>query len=306
MTDRYREGIEAMREAAAKVAEQAGEPYSLNTATGAMMFRAVTDKIATAIRALPLPSTPDDGKAEVVAVKLLAWRDHRPDSFPEPAWSAETPFGFYHIEEVCASDGPAYVVRLHAHHFIADKDGLNEAKEAAQFDYEQRIRSALVRPSPASDCAIREALALAVSALDHVGLTYPDCPFIERVLTEINALSAHAGDAAKESGGGVEGHAAVPPEIPTQRSGESRDPLGDGSVKVGPHREDAAGIKPGPPDQSRIVGTAGNFAIDDRLSLIPREYLTDAESKSLNEFESLNEVESLPSPPDTHAEVNNG
>lgn len=53
---------------------------------------------------------------------------------------------------------------------------------------------------------------------------------------------------AQESDGGVEGHAAVPPEIPTQRSGVSRDPLGDGSVKVGPHREDAAGIKPGPSD----------------------------------------------------------
>jgi len=51
-----------------------------------------------------------------------------------------------------------------------------------------------------------------------------------------------------QSDGGVEGHAAVSPEIPTQRSGASRDPLGDGSVKVSPHREDAAGIKPGPSD----------------------------------------------------------
>lgn len=81
---------------------------------------------------------------EPCAVKPLKWRDHRPDSFPEPAWSAQTPFGFYNIEEVCASDSPAYVVRLHAHHFIADKDGLDEAKAAAQADYEQRIKSALV------------------------------------------------------------------------------------------------------------------------------------------------------------------
>ena len=77
------------------------------------------------------------------AIKPLVWRDHRPDSFPEPAWSAQTPFGFYNIEEVSASDSPAYVVRLHAHHFIADKDSLEEAKAAAQADYEQRIRSAL-------------------------------------------------------------------------------------------------------------------------------------------------------------------
>lgn len=38
-------------EEAAKVAEDAGTPYFLNTNTGAMMFRAVTAKIATAIRA---------------------------------------------------------------------------------------------------------------------------------------------------------------------------------------------------------------------------------------------------------------
>jgi hypothetical protein len=78
------------------------------------------------------------------AIKPLVWRDHRPDSFPEPAWSAQTPFGFYNIEEVSASDSPAYVVRLHAHHFIADKDSLEEAKAAAQADYEARIKSALV------------------------------------------------------------------------------------------------------------------------------------------------------------------
>ena len=81
---------------------------------------------------------------EPVTVKPLVWVDHRPDSFPEPAWSAQTPFGFYNIEEVSASDCPAYVVRLHAHHFVADKDSLDDAKAAAQADYEARIRSALV------------------------------------------------------------------------------------------------------------------------------------------------------------------
>jgi hypothetical protein len=85
----------------------------------------------------------EGGHGEPVAIKPLKWRDHRPDSFPEPAWSAQTPFGFYNIEEVSASDSPRYVVRLHAHHFVADKDSLDEAKEAAQADYGQRIRSAL-------------------------------------------------------------------------------------------------------------------------------------------------------------------
>jgi hypothetical protein len=94
-----------------------------------------------------------------VKVKPLEWRDHRPDSFPEPAWSAQTPFGFYNIEEVCASDSPAYVVRLHAHHFIADKDDLADAKSAAQADYETRIKSALdieAQGVPASVEALRD------------------------------------------------------------------------------------------------------------------------------------------------------
>lgn len=51
-------------------------------------------------------------------------------------------------------------------------------------------------------------------------------------------------------------------------------------------------------DQNRIVGTAGNFAIDDRLSLIPREYLTDPERRSLGEFESLKEMGTLTDPSD--------
>lgn len=84
---------------------------------------------------------------EAAPVKPLEWRDHGPDSFPEPAWSAQTPFGFYNIEEVSASDCPAYVVRLHAHHFIGDEESLDAAKAAAQADYEQRILSALANPS---------------------------------------------------------------------------------------------------------------------------------------------------------------
>ncbi len=39
------------RERCAKVAEGFGQPYALNTNTGAMMFRAETAKIAAAIRA---------------------------------------------------------------------------------------------------------------------------------------------------------------------------------------------------------------------------------------------------------------
>jgi hypothetical protein len=109
------------------------------------------DLIVTALRRL---ASSDSG----VKVKPLVWRDHRPDSFPEPAWSAQTSFGFYNIEEVSASDSPAYVVRLHAHHFVADKDSLDEAKAAAQADYEARIRSALVSAPVSASTTGRQAL----------------------------------------------------------------------------------------------------------------------------------------------------
>jgi hypothetical protein len=55
----------------------------------------------------PVYAWPAAEQDVAVKVKPLEWRDHRPDSFPEPAWSAQTPFGFYNIEEVCASDSPA-------------------------------------------------------------------------------------------------------------------------------------------------------------------------------------------------------
>lgn len=119
----------------------------------------IKDGTATAIALRRLASS-DSG----VKVKPLVWRDHRPDSFPEPAWSAQTSFGFYNIEEVSASDSPAYVVRLHAHHFVADKDSLDEAKAAAQADYEARIKSALIT-TPPSDAGMREALDIAFCAM---------------------------------------------------------------------------------------------------------------------------------------------
>lgn len=41
---------EKQREIDAKIAEGFGRPYAINTNTGAMMFRAITEKIASAIR----------------------------------------------------------------------------------------------------------------------------------------------------------------------------------------------------------------------------------------------------------------
>ena len=88
-----------------------------------------------------------DEKADDVSVKPLEWFEH-PNAFPAPTWSAQTGFGFYNIEEVSASDSPAYEVRLHAHRLVSVNDSLDEAKAAAQADYERRILSALATPTP--------------------------------------------------------------------------------------------------------------------------------------------------------------
>lgn len=92
---------------------------------------------------------------------------------------------------------------------------------------------------------------LKADSLLHKFCTHSQCP----IRSSLIQSAAHGG--GTKSDGGVEGHAAVPPEIPAQRSGESRDPLGDGSVKVGPHREDAAGIKSGPSDPAQEPQAVG-------------------------------------------------
>lgn len=92
--------------------------------------------IPVALSALDQPSSVRMG------VKPLEWRDHRGHTFPD-TWTAKTPCGVYEIEERSASDSPAYIATGPLHVFIADKDGLDDAKAAAQADYEARILSAL-------------------------------------------------------------------------------------------------------------------------------------------------------------------
>lgn len=92
--------------------------------------------IVAALRAAPGPSS---------VVKPLNWIEH-PGAFPAPLWSAQTPFGFYNIEEVSGSDRPSYEVRLHAHHLVSVKDAFQEAQEAAQADYEARLLSTRLPP----------------------------------------------------------------------------------------------------------------------------------------------------------------
>jgi len=88
----------------------------------------------------------------VVKVKPLEWRDHRGHTFPD-TWTALTPCGVFEIEERSAGDSPAYVATGPMYAFIADKDSLEEAKAAAQADYERRIRTALAATASAEPVA---------------------------------------------------------------------------------------------------------------------------------------------------------
>lgn len=84
------------------------------------------------------------------AIKSLVWNEYPNEFYPDVfghCWDATTPFGRYEIAEASASDTPYYNV-CRGTEFVADCDGLPEAKAAAQADYEQRIRSALVSPPP--------------------------------------------------------------------------------------------------------------------------------------------------------------
>lgn len=89
-----------------------------------------------------------DAETEV-KVRELEWRDHRGHTFPD-TWTAKTPCGIYEIEERSASDSPAYIATGPLHVFIADRDSLDDAKAAAQADFERRILSALVPPESRS------------------------------------------------------------------------------------------------------------------------------------------------------------
>lgn len=107
------------------------------------------DAIKTELRALA--ATALDGKASQEAeVVKLEWKDLRGHSFPD-MWCAVTPCGVYDIEERNASDSATYVALGPNYSFIADKDSLEDAKAAAQADFEARIRSCLATPQPSPD-----------------------------------------------------------------------------------------------------------------------------------------------------------
>lgn len=90
-------------------------------------------------------------------VRGLEWYPD-PGAFPYKTWGAQSSFGRFLIEEVSASDSPAYEVRYTPHHLIAVKDDLEEAKAAAQADYERRILAALEAAIPLPAMGVGTAL----------------------------------------------------------------------------------------------------------------------------------------------------
>ena len=108
--------------------------------TAAVM--AVAHRLSRTPAALSRPSVAEG------AVKALEWR-YIPDAFP-PMWITKTTIGSYHIEEAAGSDSPSFDLFNPMAGPMGNYEGLDEAKAAAQADYESRIRSALVsQPLPA-------------------------------------------------------------------------------------------------------------------------------------------------------------
>lgn len=90
----------------------------------------------------PLYTSPQPAPAfGEVGIKPLMWRGPI-SAFPTTIWEAKTTFGHYVIEEVSASDSPAYEVRF-AGSLVSVKDDVNDAKDAAQTDHEKRVRSSV-------------------------------------------------------------------------------------------------------------------------------------------------------------------
>jgi NTP pyrophosphatase (non-canonical NTP hydrolase) len=266
-------------------------------------FNASSEKVGLKTRLTAGGRAASVKAGEVVVVKALEWRDHRPDSFPEPAWSAQTPFGFYNIEEVSASDSPAYVVRLHAHHFIADKDSLDAAKAAAQADYEARIRSALVvepvkgEPVGYISPATLEALndpngsgpVVAAAGYDTLIPIYAATPdtsssvglrealgwLLDAIKSEVKFTdttpllkrrfeAAERALAANQSDGGVEGHAAKGGTSGSLRHSTTRSEEVGNASSPAQGQAGIAGIKPGPSDTSPAPQAVEAVSVDDR------------------------------------------
>ncbi|BEV47307.1 hypothetical protein [Afipia carboxidovorans] len=101
-----------------------------------------------------------------VAVKPLEWSDAGEVIFQK--WCAKTHFdtGYVLTKQFIGLKDPLYLIH-HEDEFLGRFDDEATAKSAAQADYEQRIRSALVSV-PAVDGALREALEAIRPHLDTI------------------------------------------------------------------------------------------------------------------------------------------
>lgn len=97
-----------------------------------------------------------DAETEV-KVRDLEWEEvtaARSDADPHREhtgdYEAVSPIGVYYIEQYFGTDSYGWRVTLHGSDDVADKDDPEDAKAAAQADFDRRIRSALVPPEARS------------------------------------------------------------------------------------------------------------------------------------------------------------
>jgi hypothetical protein len=100
---------------------------------------------------------------EPVAIKLLEWRDRGPAVHPQ--WEAVSVVGSYFIATIKGGQFNWWTTALRGK---IEQHSLNDAKDAAQADYEKRIRSALSNPpaTPAGVGADEIARIIATKCFD--------------------------------------------------------------------------------------------------------------------------------------------
>ncbi|WP_169333027.1 hypothetical protein [Afipia felis] len=141
--------------------------------------------------------------------------------------------------------------------------GLRPEPETVTMEWDEFVeigqRLAGISPSPASDGAIREAFIAGATAVHNEWLAATERdegpprgdPDFSEAASDYAALSAHAGDAAKESGGGAESSRTVCPLTdPAKYTG------GTDASRL----QASAGVAPGPPDtHAETISNQENF-----------------------------------------------
>lgn len=103
----------------------------------------LADRIAAAIDRIDVKAEAKSQEPEAVAVKPLEWYEEPLRSPDQPAWNADSPVGAYRVFKAWwgKENKDGWIGNGEFHHTEA------AAKAAAQADYEERVRSALIRPT---------------------------------------------------------------------------------------------------------------------------------------------------------------